>query len=965
MQRIYSGLIFTLLSLSSGTLHAAFSEDPSLHWNTLHTPHFQIHYHDGEAELARELSQIAERVHSQLSMYLQWNPAAPTEVILNDRVDFSNGWSTPFPRNTMALYVNPPDDVTTLEDYDNWLELVFTHEYTHTLHLDSVFGGPAVIRKIFGRIAAIFPNAFPNELQPPWILEGLATYVETDPSKGIGRGQNTSYKALMRMEVENGIKPIYQVNQPTVTWPAGTTRYLYGVYFMNFVRDRYGDDKLRNWIHQYGNNFFWFINLNARHTLGKNLNPLWGEFSQYLQDEFRPVIKEIKAAGVTEGDNISNAGYYTGYPRVLPNGDMYYIRDDFASHTKLMVLKKGAVKPRVVTNVNGERFDIHPSGGVLMARIELNKSVNYFSDLYRIDFEGHETRLTKGKRYTYATWSPDAQQIIAVHNEAGQKALHLLSAKGEYVETLWQGKNKEVISELDWSPDSKSLVASVWRPESHWNLEEFSLQTKTWRKLTQTDFIETQPQYSADGKSVIFCADYTGVFNVMRLNLKTGDITRLTNLLGGAYSVTPDADGDGVFYMGLNGNGYDVYHLGQVQHSPVTLSKSSAGKTDNIKGPLDDIQADTSYNADNAKISSYNGFSKIAPAFWFPFIGTDSDNNTQIEVTTLGYDPLQRHIYSLLFGYHLSKEFPYGQFDYVYDRWTPSFKFSLKRDPTYYYDNDNRLRRIRVDDSASGEVVVPFLKRDRQWALHLGVVYDKESDQWTDTNIPPQTALKDQLAGLAISYNSAKFYPKSISLSDGQRFRVVGESSDVFESDYSGQVYTLDWRGYQSLSGKHVLSARVASGYGTDNPRPFRLGGHSNGYYLGGPADALYVPTTDIFNVRDYALRGYKEGIPELIGRRMALAELEWRFPITLIERGWMAPPVGIHNIYGKLFYNAGDAWQDKFQSTDLLQGAGVEVNTQVIIGYVFLLDLRLGYAHGFDSKLGTDTVYLSVGGTF
>jgi hypothetical protein len=48
-----------------------------------------------------------------------------------------------------------------------------------------------------------------------------------------------------------------------------------------------------------------------------------------------------------------------------------------------------------------------------------------------------------------------------------------------------------------------------------------------------------------------------------------------------------------------------------------------------------------------------------------------------------------------------------------------------------------------------------------------------------------------------------------------------------------------------------------------------------------------------------------------------------------------------------------------------VLHGAGFEVNTQLIIGYIFLLDLRLGIAHGFDSQLGEDVVYMSAGGTF
>jgi Tol biopolymer transport system component len=925
----------------------------------MRTPHFLFHYHDGEQELANELATIAERTHSQLSQYFNWIPDSPTQVILTDRMDLANGWATPLPRNTMTLIASPPDEINNLEDYDNWLKIVFIHEYTHVLHVDKVFGAPQLLRKIFGRYDLFFPNAF----QPAWILEGIATYIETDDMKHIGRGQNTSFKTLMRMDVEHSIKPIQQVNQPMVSWPAGTTRYLYGVYFMNFLRDHYGDEELRNWLHQYSNNFFWFINTNARKTLGKDFNQLWDEFEVYLEEQFRPTIDEIKAAGITEGTNISNAGYFTGYPRILPNGDLYYVSNDFASHPKLMVLKKDAGKPSKVTDVEGERFDIHPNAGILMAKIELTKSVNFFSDLYHIDFDGSESRLTKGKRYTYATWSPDGQHIIAVHNQAGNKALHLLSANGEFVDTLWQGSDKEVISQLDWSPDGNTVIAAVWRTGSQWNLEEFSLQSKTWRKLTQTSFIEGQPQYTADGSEVLFVADYDGVFNVMRMDLKSGNIVTLTNLLGGAFSVTPTPDGNGIYYMGINSDGHDVYYLPQVHAKPAAIKPVPEPSNATSKNPLKDIQADDSFTADNAETTNYNGLANLAPTVWIPTFNITNDV-TELGVNTYGNDPLYRHFYSLYAAYDFNKDVTSGQLDYIYDRWNPSLKLSLQRDPLRYYQSD-QLRRIRMEETITAELIFPFLKRERQWALHLGLVHDKESDKWTDTNITPYDSFIDEIVGIATSYNSAKFYPKSISVSDGQRFRVVAEDSDVLESDYTGQVYTLDWRGFLSLGKRHVLSGRLAGGWGSDDPQPFRLGGVGEGFALGTPADSITISTTQIFNKRDYALRGYKEGLPELVGRRMSLAELEWRFPIAMIERGLMTPPIGIHNIHGKAFYNIGDAWQDKFASSDLLQGAGLEINTEIVIGYMFSLDMRVGYAHGFDETLGEDQVYLSVGGTF
>ena len=57
-------------------------------------------------------------------------------------------------------------------DNSVWLEMLLTHELTHTFHLDKVRGAPGVLRQIFGR----FPLFFPNLWQPTWAIEGIATY---------------------------------------------------------------------------------------------------------------------------------------------------------------------------------------------------------------------------------------------------------------------------------------------------------------------------------------------------------------------------------------------------------------------------------------------------------------------------------------------------------------------------------------------------------------------------------------------------------------------------------------------------------------------------------------------------------------------------------------------------------------------------------------------------------------------
>ncbi len=971
MAHIYHKIVFISLALlgSIQIANAAFFNDPSLKWQTLSTPHFNIHFHDKEKDLALKTAILAERTHLRLSKFFNWRPTRPTELVLTDRVDFSNGSATPLPRNTMNIIVSPPDDIGVLDDYDDWLDLLIMHEYTHILHLDKSLGFSYMLRSVFGRLFGLFPNAF----QPPWGVEGLATYMETDFEKGVGRGQSSSFRALMRMEVESGVKSIRQVNQPMVSWPAGTARYLYGVYFYQYIAEHYGQERIQRWTTFYSARFFpYFINNNAKETFNKkDMTEMWALFSKDLETKFQPEIDAIEAKGIVKGENISNAGYYTGNPRALANGDVYFVQNDFESHNKLMLLRKGTDQAIKFTDTNSERFDIHPEAGIVIAQIDAIKSVNYFSDLYIIDLHSSKiTRITHGKRYTYATWSPDGSQIVAVQNHEGNKSLHLLKNTGEYIETLWQGHNKEVISQPDWAPDGKSIVAAVWRQNTQWNIEQFYLTDKSWRSLTSTGNIEAEPQFSADGTSILFCADYNGVYNVHRMTLANGKITTLTNLIGGAIAATQVPGSKDIYYMGISAHGYDVYRLNNAHDTAVPLNINSVIKIadsgnakDNTATQQNQEIAPTTLASYESSIKSYSGLDKLKPTSWFPVLSV-SDESMEIGVATTGSDPLNRHNYAGALVIDPINRWLLGEVDYVYDRWNPSLKFYANRRPTTFLNNDNEFNRIRISSTYTFELIFPQLKRDRQLSYHAAILSDTEADKKLAEGAQPATSTKDNLLGLALSYNSAFFYPRAISLSDGQRFSLIAEDSDTLSGDYSGQVYSLDWRGYLTLHRRQVLATRFAFGWGTDQPNPFKLGGNSEGYYLASPGDSLFAPTRVIFAKRSYSLRGFPEGLASARGRRMSLAELEYRFPIALIERGFMTPPIGVHDIYGKIFYNTGEAWYDNFDSSSLLHGVGFEVNTQFVFGYFFGLNLRVGYAHGFGS-LGEDQFYLKFGGTY
>ncbi len=945
-------LTFALICITQlfSTAHAGISNDPRLNWQTLTSSHFAVHYHDGEEQLAKTTIAIAERVHERLSPLFQWSPTEPTDIVLTDQIDFFNGYASVFPTNLMTLHVTPPDMLTGLEDHAGAMETLITHEYVHILHTDKATRTPLLARQLFGRFFLLFPGM----LQPGWLLEGLATYYETDPARSVGRGQSSGFDMLMRTESSCGIKPLRQVNQPIASWPGGTVPYLYGVNFYQFIADRYGAEKIQQLVTQYSGNMLPFsLNSTSRRVFGKGLDELWGEFETYLQQEYQPQLAALQEQGEVSGQRLGQQGYVTSSVRALADGTVIYFSFNGTDAPALMRLRPGTQPPEQLANVHqGGRFDLHPEAGIVLAQPEFNHNANLFYDLYRIDLSsGKQRRLTQGERYRAVTWSPDGKQMVALHNALGRHELHLLDADGKLIEVLWRGESGVTLSDPDWSPDGTTLVMSVWRPEGGWNLEQFNLADRAFTQLTRQTVIEAQPRYSANGASVLFSADNGGVYNLRQLNLANGEITTLTHVASGAFEPSQATVDGPIYYTGYDCDGLDIYRLDQPQPLPTPAAPD---------GPSA-IPLPPAALPHGLKISDYSPYSHLRPRWWFPYLAIES-GRTELGFITSANDPLYRHNYQLDAAYDFSNQVMVGSLNYIYDRYFPIIKLHAQQLNQLQHTSDDTLLRVRQEQSYQAEVVVPYLQYDRTVSLHAAAIGDETSDHWLAPGVAPHAPRTDRLLGLAMVYDSARRYPLAISRSNGLHIQLAAENSDALSgSDYSGTTYLLDSRAFISVGDGNVLALRLAAGLGTEQPRPFQLGGSRSAGQTNMLLGAANINSP--FNQRSYALRGYSAGQAYLAGSRMALASLEWRFPIKRIERGIMTPPVALHQLHGIAFVESGDAWH-KGQQQSFASSAGVELRAEVIAFYGLGIETRLGYAHGFDYGGGNE-IYLQLGSSF
>lgn len=921
--------------------------DPRLHWNTIESENFYIHYADGYSRHAQKTANTAEQAHQKLYPNINWQPQDKTHLVVSDETDLANGFATPINFNRSVLFVAPPNSANSLEDFDDWLETLVAHEYSHILHLDKVNGGAEIVQNIFGRQFLFFPNTY----QPAWFIEGLATYYETDIKKGIGRGQSSIFKMMMRSEMENGIKPANQVNMPIRSWPTGTVSYLYGVHFYQFIEQTYGQQGINKLIENYSGNIIPFrINANAQDVFGKNIDELWMDFSVWLKNRYAPEIAQHKKIGLQEGKKITDLGYNTQSIDSNNNNEIYYVANGAFEHAALMHQVNGVTT--MLSEVhNGAKINTHATAGVLIIQTENCDEYNINTDLYIFKKGDDEPqRLTECGRYRSASWSADGQFIYAVKLVKGESHLVMLNKQGEKVKDLWQGNHTDIITQLKTSPADKKLIASIFRAEKGWNIEEFDLLTLQWEALTNDKFINMYPTYSDEGNSILFSSDRSGRYQIYRYSKKTKQFNQLTRVSSGAFNSVQTDSQSALFYTGYNANGRDIYRLDKVKKlsSKMPFNPSAIAQKTKVK---------IAPTVTTSEPKNYSAISSLYPRGWLPFWSLSNDRN-EYGFSASANDALGIHNYFLTMAYDTSNEWLVGNINYAYAN---RLSLGYQRSTNILRDNNGDFAVARNVDDIFFSLGLTDPGIESRIRYQFGIATSRSSDGRRADEIFEQPVTKDNLVGAAILFNNTQNYIRSISQSEGRNVRLLAETSELFESNFTGEIYTLDWREFISLGNQHVIAMRAVQAWGTERPKFFRLGGEKNEF---GILDFINPISESLFNRREYALRGYAEGLPQLAGRRMQLLSLEWRFPGSLIERGFMSPPVGVIQWSGSVFTETGAAYNDT-SPEQYYTSVGVELQADINLFYGITSRMRLGLASGLDSEIGEERIYFILGASF
>jgi len=299
---------------------AAADQDHRWRWRTIETDHMRVHFPEGLEEIARRVAVISEETHTRLSSALGHVPRQITHWVLLDDTDYAQGITWVGPNNVIQIWAVGPEDGSELEDYDDWLTTLITHEYTHLVHIDNARGLPALINAVMGHVY------LPNQLAPRWLLEGMAVYEESAQTTG-GRVRGSTFDMYLRAAILEGtFLRIDQVSGGTRHFPHGNSAYLYGQSFVSYVVRRFGDEVLAELAADMGDELIPYgLNRAFRRATGHTAVDLYSDWQRSLEAGYGAVAERLGEEGLTESRRLTHSGEWMRSPRWSADGQAVYV----------------------------------------------------------------------------------------------------------------------------------------------------------------------------------------------------------------------------------------------------------------------------------------------------------------------------------------------------------------------------------------------------------------------------------------------------------------------------------------------------------------------------------------------------------------------------------------------------------------------------------------------------------------
>lgn len=942
--------------------------DPWVHWYTLTTPHYHVHFHAGIEDVAQKVGTVAEDVYSRVSLELGFRPPERTEIVLTDGSEDANGFAYTLPYPTVNLFVSAPDDMSTLGDYDDWVTMLVTHELTHIIHMSNVSGVPSLVNHVLG------PTLAPNEEQPHWILEGLAVAMESEHTTA-GRLRSTQFDMMLRADVLDGrIATLDEISHSPRRWPASTLWYLYGAKFTEWIASIYGPDVYGAVATDYGAALIPYgVNRAIRRATGRTYEELYAGWLADLRRRYGAQRDAVARAGLREGRRVTFRGWQALDPRFLPASchapnRLAYVRSDADTLGGIYELDVDARGGRseqpdeeLVARAAGRSLAFGPDCSLYFDTPVPSRRKYPFGDLFRLPpgksspsgLDRERARLTTGRRTRDVDVSADGRRITYVTQASGTATLRIadltLDGRIENERALVPSAEFEQAFTPRFSPDGRRVAYGAWTAGGFRDIRIVDVASGRFRELWHDRALDMDPAWSPDGKTLFFASDRSGISNIYAYDLASGALAQVTNVVMGAYMPEPSPDGRSLVYVGYTTDGFDLYAM---QLDPARYLPAAPPASERPFAP--------GLARRTWPVKPYDALPTLAPRAFSVSYGQGTFGNA-LTLSTNGADAIGRHSIAASLTLETRHADLLGELDYGYFELPFAFRASVFRSAAPRADYRVTGSSMTVVEHRTGvttgvELPLPGDFDSQDLALSYTLL-DWDHNQPLGASLDPDAPLPSEpdrgiLATVHVGYqlSTASSTVYAVSPESGIALGIGADFADpAWGSESTLVAFSGAFAGYLSLPWlrHHVLAVALSGGAAAGTyPR-------LDYYYTGGfadtpPLDALRTGVSQT----GFVLRGYKP--LQFFGSTYNLLNVEYRFPIVYVDRGLSTLPGFLRTLVGTAFLDWGGAY-DQMDVHDPWQayhvGVGGELRLDLSLVYSDDTEFRLGLARGLDSK--------------
>lgn len=482
-----------------------------------------------------------------------------SSVVLNDFEDSGHAGALVMPFSQVQIGIEPYGFAFSIIPSNERFQWLFNHELTHIVMADKTNKQDDFFRKVFmGKIrrneetplSALWSYfTTPRWYSPRWYQEGIACFMETWMSGGMGRAMGT-YDEMYFRSIINEDKKLYsliglETEGTSIDFQVGANSYLYGSRFVTYIAFKYGTEKMKDFFMRTDDSKAFYASQFEK-VYGKSVNKAWNEWIEWEQKFQKDNINQLKEFPLTTFNPITNKplGNVSSYGYNKQTGKLYAALNFPGQISQIAEIdvKTGLFKKIATLDSPVMYYTTDLAYNSKDEKIYITEQNNKHRNLVEVDIRNGKKRvLNQMSRTGSLTFNPADKSLWGVKHDNGYSMLVKIPEPYNQVIPIFTAPFGKSLFDLSISNKGDLLCASISGLKGEQSLimfemSELELGKTKYRTLhSLEDNTLTQFKFSGDDKFLIGTSYYNGVSNIWRISLEGNSFEMLSNTETGLF----------------------------------------------------------------------------------------------------------------------------------------------------------------------------------------------------------------------------------------------------------------------------------------------------------------------------------------------------------------------------------------------------------------------------------------------